>query len=276
MADPVSTLPLRAPFASPWKGPVVIGIGALVVLAICSVAMPTFLVNNLIRAFLYAAVALTVDLLWGYTGILTFGQSAFFGIGAYAAGLIFTHVGFSLPFAAAALAAGVGVVAGRGLARVLPRGFAALCIGGDVGVADRPRAGCLFGRRIHRIEQRLVRFRQFRYFRRSMVLYHRRAPDPARGHRMAVRAQRCRSPAGGDTRKRGALRVSRHQRVASQGPADGHGRCHCRVRGVPVCLRANGGGAGICGLRVRHGIGDLGGARRTRFADRADHRHDAD
>jgi branched-chain amino acid transport system permease protein len=109
VADPVSTLPLRAPFASPWKGPVVIGIGALVVLAICSVAMPTFLVNNLIRAFLYAAVALTVDLLWGYTGILTFGQSAFFGIGAYAAGLIFTHVGFSLPFAAAALAAGVGV-----------------------------------------------------------------------------------------------------------------------------------------------------------------------
>jgi branched-chain amino acid transport system permease protein len=71
--------------------------------------MPTFLVNNLIRAFLYAAVALTVDLLWGYTGVLTFGQSAFFGIGAYAAGLIFTHVGFSLPLAAGALAAGVGV-----------------------------------------------------------------------------------------------------------------------------------------------------------------------
>jgi branched-chain amino acid transport system permease protein len=71
--------------------------------------MPTFLVNNLIRAFLYAAVALTVDLLWGYAGVLTFGQSAFFGIGAYAAGLIFTHVGFSLPLAAGALAAGVGV-----------------------------------------------------------------------------------------------------------------------------------------------------------------------
>jgi branched-chain amino acid transport system permease protein len=109
VADPVSTLPLPIPYASPWKRPVVIGVLALVVLAICSVAMPTFLVNNLIRAFLYAAVALTVDLLWGYTGVLTFGQSAFFGIGAYAAGLIFTHVGFSLPLAAGALAAGVGV-----------------------------------------------------------------------------------------------------------------------------------------------------------------------
>jgi branched-chain amino acid transport system permease protein len=35
----------------------------LVVLAICSITLPTFLVNNLIRAFLYPAVALTVDLL---------------------------------------------------------------------------------------------------------------------------------------------------------------------------------------------------------------------
>lgn len=67
------------------------------------------MVNSLIRAFLYAAVALTVDILWGYTGILTFGQSAFFGIGAYAAGLIFTHAGFGPGYAAVALAAGIAV-----------------------------------------------------------------------------------------------------------------------------------------------------------------------
>ncbi|MFZ6644477.1 ABC transporter permease subunit [Undibacterium sp. TJN25] len=68
---------------------------ALVFLVVSSFVLPAFLVNNLIRAFLFAAVALTVDLLWGYTGILTFGQSAFFGIGAYAAGLVFQHYGFS-------------------------------------------------------------------------------------------------------------------------------------------------------------------------------------
>ena len=67
---------------------------ALLLIAIGPYVLPTYMVNGLIRAFLYAAVALTVDILWGYTGILTFGQSAFFGIGAYAAGLIFTHVGF--------------------------------------------------------------------------------------------------------------------------------------------------------------------------------------
>jgi branched-chain amino acid transport system permease protein len=35
------------------------------------------------QAFLFAIAAITVDLLWGYTGVLTFGQSAFFGIGVY-------------------------------------------------------------------------------------------------------------------------------------------------------------------------------------------------
>src|SRR5215475_2129280 len=35
------------------------------------------------QAFFFAIAAITVDLLWGYTGILTFGQSAFFGIGVY-------------------------------------------------------------------------------------------------------------------------------------------------------------------------------------------------
>src|SRR5436309_14612574 len=35
------------------------------------------------QAFFFAIAAITVDLLWGYTGVLTFGQSAFFGIGVY-------------------------------------------------------------------------------------------------------------------------------------------------------------------------------------------------
>jgi branched-chain amino acid transport system permease protein len=82
---------------------------ALLLIAIGPYVLPAYMVNSLIRAFLYAAVALTVDILWGYTGILTFGQSAFFGIGAYAAGLIFTHAGFGPGYAAVALVAGIAV-----------------------------------------------------------------------------------------------------------------------------------------------------------------------
>ncbi|MDR8399455.1 ATP-binding cassette domain-containing protein [Paraburkholderia fungorum] len=107
MADRPVSLPLAARGATAWSLPVAVGVVALVLIAVGSVTMPAFLINNLIRGFLYAVVAITVDLLWGYAGILTFGQSAFFGIGAYAAGLIFTHVGFSLPLAAGALAASV-------------------------------------------------------------------------------------------------------------------------------------------------------------------------
>jgi branched-chain amino acid transport system permease protein len=44
------------------------------------------------RAFCFAVLALSVDLLWGYTGILSLGQSAFFGTGAYAVGILFSHV----------------------------------------------------------------------------------------------------------------------------------------------------------------------------------------
>src|SRR5476649_1645712 len=87
---------------------------ALLLIALGPYVLPTYMVNSLIRAFLYAAVALTVDILWGYTGILTFGQSAFFGIGAYAAGLIFTHFGFSPGTACVALGialAGAALVA---------------------------------------------------------------------------------------------------------------------------------------------------------------------
>jgi branched-chain amino acid transport system permease protein len=70
-----------------------------------------YLLNILIKAFFFSIVAISVDVLWGYTGYLTFGQSAFFGIGAYAAGLVFTHQGFSAGTALLGLALAVGVSA---------------------------------------------------------------------------------------------------------------------------------------------------------------------
>jgi branched-chain amino acid transport system permease protein len=100
-----STAPAKSPLMS--RRAIGILLVVLILLLISSYTLPTFLVNNLIRAFLFAAVALTVDLLWGYTGVLTFGQSAFFGIGAYAAGLTFQHYGFSPLTAALAFSGGL-------------------------------------------------------------------------------------------------------------------------------------------------------------------------
>ena len=73
-----------------------------------------YLLNILVKAFFFAIVAITVDVLWGSTGYLTFGQSAFFGLGAYAAGLVFTHHGFSGGSAALAMGLAVGGAAAAG------------------------------------------------------------------------------------------------------------------------------------------------------------------
>ncbi|TDK41449.1 ATP-binding cassette domain-containing protein [Antarcticimicrobium luteum] len=54
-----------------------------------------FSINVLTRSMIYAILAITVDLLWGFAGILTFGQAAFFGVGAYATAMLLTHVGSS-------------------------------------------------------------------------------------------------------------------------------------------------------------------------------------
>jgi branched-chain amino acid transport system permease protein len=66
-----------------------------------------FTLNVLTRSMIYAMLAITVDLLWGFTGVLTFGQAAFFGIGAYAAAMILTHVGASPGLIALAFALAV-------------------------------------------------------------------------------------------------------------------------------------------------------------------------
>lgn len=89
------------------RGIAVLGAVGVALLVAGPWVFDTYLLNILIKAFFFAIAAITVDVLWGYTGYLTFGQSAFFGIGAYAAGLVFTHGGFSVPMALLAFGAAV-------------------------------------------------------------------------------------------------------------------------------------------------------------------------
>ncbi|SDX54732.1 amino acid/amide ABC transporter membrane protein 2, HAAT family /amino acid/amide ABC transporter ATP-binding protein 1, HAAT family [Albimonas donghaensis] len=73
-----------------------------------------FTINVLTRSMIYAMLAITVDLLWGFAGVLTFGQAAFFGVGAYATAMILTHVGSSPALLALALVAAVLIPAAMG------------------------------------------------------------------------------------------------------------------------------------------------------------------
>ncbi|MCP4330680.1 MAG: branched-chain amino acid ABC transporter permease [Alphaproteobacteria bacterium] len=65
--------------------------------------------------------ALSLDLVLGYAGIVTLGHAAFFGTGAYAAGMLSVHLGWNEPISglvfAAFCAAVVGLVAGLILLR---------------------------------------------------------------------------------------------------------------------------------------------------------------
>jgi ABC-type branched-subunit amino acid transport system ATPase component/ABC-type branched-subunit amino acid transport system permease subunit len=69
--------------------------GAFVLLIVLLLASPMVLGEYaqqiLSQAFFFAIAAITVDLLWGYTGVLTFGQSAFFGIGVYTVAIALTY-----------------------------------------------------------------------------------------------------------------------------------------------------------------------------------------
>ncbi|WP_316158389.1 MULTISPECIES: branched-chain amino acid ABC transporter ATP-binding protein/permease [unclassified Bradyrhizobium] len=91
--------------------PVVLVAIAAGVIVIAPLLLDTYLVNILVRACFVAIAAITVDIMWGYCGTLTFGQSAFFGIGAYALAIMFTEYGFGTWQVCAAIAAAVTIAA---------------------------------------------------------------------------------------------------------------------------------------------------------------------
>ena len=64
------------------------------------------------EVLLFAMAAIAVNLLIGYTGVLPFGNAAFFGLGAYGAGLMieYFHVGFFSSIGLGMLAAFIGAL----------------------------------------------------------------------------------------------------------------------------------------------------------------------
>jgi len=73
--------------------------------------------------------ALSLDLLVGYTGLVSLGHAAFFGVGAYAAGLL-AQAGWGEPFSGLALAAAAAAVVGYASSHLIVRvhGIAMLMI----------------------------------------------------------------------------------------------------------------------------------------------------
>lgn len=68
----------------------------LTVLVICPFVLPVYWTMILTEILIMGLLAMGFNLLLGYTGLLSFGQAGFFGIGAYATALFFSGGGTSL------------------------------------------------------------------------------------------------------------------------------------------------------------------------------------
>jgi urea transport system permease protein len=101
------------PAAPHWRQLLAYGVPLAALLAFPWVSS-AYQVSLLAKFLVYAILALTLDLLWGYAGILTFAHGVFFGLGAYALALTLkywggipgmTYVGLLLAMALPALLA---------------------------------------------------------------------------------------------------------------------------------------------------------------------------
>ncbi len=78
-----------------WTAIFVVGLVLLVALPVLHLAVPpghplhvsSFWITLVGKFMCYAVVALAMDLIWGYTGILSLGQGLFFALGGYAFGM---------------------------------------------------------------------------------------------------------------------------------------------------------------------------------------------
>lgn len=102
------------------NGPQTIGRGPVfwsgfVVTVLIAVAYPFFAdgwtVGNTAYFFTWTFMAMGLCLIWGYTGALSFGQTAFFGLSGYAYGILTINVGAAYGFTFAALAIAVALSA---------------------------------------------------------------------------------------------------------------------------------------------------------------------
>ncbi|MBN2232226.1 MAG: branched-chain amino acid ABC transporter permease [Deltaproteobacteria bacterium] len=83
----------------------------VLVLAAAPLVMPVYWTIILTEIFIMGLFAMSFNLLLGYTGLLSFGQAGFFGVGAYAAALLILNNCSSLGLILAAGILGGGVAA---------------------------------------------------------------------------------------------------------------------------------------------------------------------
>jgi branched-chain amino acid transport system permease protein len=81
------------------------GVGAILLLTIPLLITNGFVINAILLTLIYVPLVLSVNLITGFTGMLTMGQAAFYGVGAYVSALLMTRLG--MPWLVGLLGAGL-------------------------------------------------------------------------------------------------------------------------------------------------------------------------
>lgn len=95
----MSRIVLKKPVVS-GKVSLALNILVLLILFLLPVRGSSYQVYLFTKVMTFAILALSLDMMWGYTGILSFGHSAFFALGAYSLGLVLKYTGlagFTIP-----------------------------------------------------------------------------------------------------------------------------------------------------------------------------------
>jgi branched-chain amino acid transport system permease protein len=81
------------------------------VLVLAPLVLPLFTVTLLTEALILGLLAMSLDLMVGYTRLISFGHAAAYGLGAYTCGNLLLHTGLPLPFAVLAASVLTGTIA---------------------------------------------------------------------------------------------------------------------------------------------------------------------
>lgn len=65
----------------------------VIILLIIPALIPTYLQSMMTKVVIFALLAISLNLLFGYTGLFSFGHAAFFGVAGYAAGILTVSYG---------------------------------------------------------------------------------------------------------------------------------------------------------------------------------------
>jgi len=94
VATSLGRRPWLAPGPGGWALIAIVGAAAVLIPALnlmvppgSAFHVPTYMVSLMGKYLCFALLALSVDLVWGYCGILSLGHGAFFGLGGYAMGM---------------------------------------------------------------------------------------------------------------------------------------------------------------------------------------------